>query len=450
MYNLICKINSVPVRRHVAAKRRRGERYIMRTKENYQKFIDVLKEELVPAMGCTEPIAIAYCAAKARDVLGSMPERAEISVSGNIVKNAKSVVVPHTGGMRGIKAAFAAGILAGDAGSGLQVISNVSEEQYKDIARFECDFPADISVPPEADIFDISVRLYCGKNTSFVRLAGDHTNIVRIERDGKVLFDKPLSAASKSDRSFLSIENILGFADSVDIVDVQEVIGRQISYNMAIAEEGLRGDYGANIGKTILRSYQPDIKTTAKAYAAAASDARMNGCELPVVINSGSGNQGITCSVPVIVYARNLGLSEERLYRALCVSNLITVHLKFGIGTLSAYCGAVAAGAGAAGGITYLLGGDYSEVAHTLTNALAIDSGIICDGAKASCAAKIATAVDGGLLGMSMYEKGNQFFAGDGIVKKGVEETIRSVSRLAHDGMRETDKEIIKIMLESK
>ena len=419
-------------------------------KKLYNDFKKILSSELISALGCTEPGAIAYAAYQAGKLLDAMPDCLQLWCSGNIVKNAKSVVVPHTGGMRGIKAAFAAGIVAGDAGSGLQVISNVSEEQYKDIARFECDFPADISVPPEADIFDISVRLYCGKNTSFVRLAGDHTNIVRIERDGKVLFDKPLSAASKSDRSFLSIENILGFADSVDIVDVQEVIGRQISYNMAIAEEGLRGDYGANIGKTILRSYQPDIKTTAKAYAAAASDARMNGCELPVVINSGSGNQGITCSVPVIVYARNLGLSEERLYRALCVSNLITVHLKFGIGTLSAYCGAVAAGAGAAGGITYLLGGDYSEVAHTLTNALAIDSGIICDGAKASCAAKIATAVDGGLLGMSMYEKGNQFFAGDGIVKKGVEETIRSVSRLAHDGMRETDKEIIKIMLESK
>ena len=419
-------------------------------KKLYNDFKKILSSELISALGCTEPGAIAYAAYQAGKLLDAMPDCLQLWCSGNIVKNAKSVVVPHTGGMRGIKAAFAAGIVAGDAGSGLQVISNVSEEQYKDIARFECDFPADISVPPEADIFDISVRLYCGKNTSFVRLAGDHTNIVRIERDGKVLFDKPLSAASKSDRSFLSIENILGFADSVDIVDVQEVIGRQISYNMAIAEEGLRGDYGANIGKTILRSYQPDIKTTAKAYAAAASDARMNGCELPVVINSGSGNQGITCSVPVIVYARNLGLSEERFYRALCVSNLITVHLKFGIGTLSAYCGAVAAGAGAAGGITYLLGGDYSEVAHTLTNALAIDSGIICDGAKASCAAKIATAVDGGLLGMSMYEKGNQFFAGDGIVKKGVEETIRSVSRLAHDGMRETDKEIIKIMLESK
>ena len=420
----------------------------MFTREECKKFIDILGEELVPAMGCTEPIAIAYCAAKARDVLGCEPQRAEVAVSGNIVKNAKSVVVPHTGGMRGIKAAFAAGIVAGDAERELQVISSVPEGMYQKIADFEQQFPVTVSVPPEAEIFDIAVRLFGGEHTAYVRLAQDHTNVVRIERDGEILFDRPVSSPAKSDRSFLSVENILNFANSVPVEDIKELIGRQISYNMAIAEEGLRGDYGANIGKTILRSYQPDIKTTAKAYAAAASDARMNGCELPVVINSGSGNQGITCSVPVIVYARNLGLSEEKLYRALCVSNLITIHLKSGIGTLSAYCGVVSAGAGAACGITYLLGGSYKDIAHTLTNTLAIDSGIICDGAKASCAAKIATAVESGLLSMSMYERGNQFFAGDGIVKKGVEATIRSVNRLAHDGMRETDREIIKIMLD--
>ncbi len=420
----------------------------MFTREECKKFIDILGEELVPAMGCTEPIAIAYCAAKARDVLGCEPQRAEVAVSGNIVKNAKSVVVPHTGGMRGIKAAFAAGIVAGNADRELQVISSVPEGMYQKIADFEQQFPVTVSVPPEAEIFDIAVRLFGGEHTAYVRLAQDHTNVVRIERDGEILFDRPVSSPAKSDRSFLSVENILNFANSVPVEDIKELIGRQISYNMAIAEEGLRGDYGANIGKTILRSYQPDIKTTARAYAAAASDARMNGCELPVVINSGSGNQGITCSVPVIVYARNLGLSEEKLYRALCVSNLITIHLKSGIGTLSAYCGVVSAGAGAACGITYLLGGSYKDIAHTLTNTLAIDSGIICDGAKASCAAKIATAVESGLLGMSMYERGNQFFAGDGIVKKGVEATIRSVNRLAHDGMRETDREIIKIMLD--
>ena len=422
----------------------------MLTDEIYRNYISILNEELVPAMGCTEPIAIAYAAAKAREVLGCMPERAEIAVSGNIVKNAKSVVVPHTGGLHGIKAAFAAGIVAGKAERELQVISDVSEQQHGQIRNFAENFPAEIDVPADAEIFDIGVKLFGGGSSAYVRLAGDHTNIVRIERGGKVLFDRPVYSAAKTDRTALNVHDILMFADSVDIDDVREVIVRQINYNMAIAEEGLSGDYGANIGKTILRSYQPDIKTTAKAYAAAGSDARMNGCELPVIINSGSGNQGITCSVPVIVYARNLGLSEDRMYRALCVSNLITVHLKFGIGTLSAYCGVVSAGAGAACGINYLLGGSYSDIAHTLTNALAIDSGIICDGAKASCAAKIATAVESGLLGMSMYESGNEFYAGDGIVKKGVEETIRSVSRLAHNGMRETDREIIKIMLDVK
>lgn len=422
----------------------------MITKELYRRYLNILHEELVPAMGCTEPIAIAYAAAKAKEILGCMPARAEVGVSGNIVKNAKSVVVPHTGGLRGIRAALAAGLVAGDANRQLQVISGISAGQYKKIGRFAEDFPAEITVPDDAEIFDIRVRLFGGGHTSFVRLAGDHTNIVRTERDGEILYDKPVLSEGREDRSVLTVKDILEFADGVEICDMEEVIGRQISYNMAIAEEGLAGDYGANIGKTILRSYQPDIKTTAKAYAAAGSDARMNGCELPVVINSGSGNQGITCSVPVIVYARNLGLSRERLVRALCVSNLITVHLKSGIGTLSAYCGVVSAGAGAACGITYLLGGGYKEVAHTLTNAIAIDSGIICDGAKASCAAKISTAVESALLGMCMFEKGNQFFAGDGIVKNGVEETIRSVSRIAHDGMRETDREIIRIMLDVK
>ena len=269
-----------------------------------------------------------------------------------------------------------------------------------------------------------------------------------MKKDGKPLFEKPLIDREKTDKSILSVEDILAFAEIVREEDVKETLDRQISYNMAIAEEGLKNDYGANVGKVLLRSYQPDIKITAKAYAAAASDARMNGCELPVVINSGSGNQGITASVPVIVYARGLHSSTRKLYQALCVSNLITIHLKKGIGALSAYCGVVSAGAGAACGIAYLLGGGQAEVAHALVNALAIDSGIICDGAKASCAAKIATAVDSGLLGLNMYYNGNEFFAGEGIVKSGGENTIRSVSRLAHRGMQETDKEIIRIMLE--
>ena len=422
----------------------------MITQDMHAQFVAILKEELVPAMGCTEPISIAYATAKARQVLGQTPTRARLEVSGNIVKNAKSVTVPHTGGMRGIASAFVAGLVAGNADAELEVLSKVTAEQIEEIKRVKESFNVEIVTPERARTFDIAVTLYAENHQAYVRIADAHTNVVCITKDGETLMEKPLAdMPKKTDRSALTVENIYDFAQTVDIEQVKEVLDRQISYNMAIAEEGLKNDYGANVGKVLMRAYQPDIKITAKAYAAAASDARMNGCELPVVINSGSGNQGITASVPVIVYARGLQISAEKLYRALCVSNLITVHLKEGIGTLSAYCGVVSAGAGAACGVAYLLGGTKKELAHTLVNALAIDSGIICDGAKASCAAKIATAVESGLLGLQMYYNGNQFFAGDGIVKKGVENTIKSVSRLAQEGMRETDKEIIKIMLEN-
>ena len=420
----------------------------MLTKEICTQYVKILKEELVPAMGCTEPISIAYATAKARQVLAETPVSALVEVSGNIIKNAKSVTVPHTGGMRGIKSAFAAGLVAGNPDAELEVLSLVTDGQIEEIKRAKDTFDVEVVTPENAYIFDIGVTLRSEKHTAFVRIVNTHTNVVMIKKDGKTLYENLPQSEERTDRSCLSVEDIIAFADSVEIGEVEETLDRQIAYNMAIAEEGLKNDYGANVGKVLLRSYQPDIKITAKAYAAAASDARMNGCELPVIINSGSGNQGITASVPVIVYARGLQLPKERLYRALCVSNLVTVHLKNGIGALSAYCGVVSAGAGAACGIAYLLGGRKKEISHTLVNALAIDSGIICDGAKASCAAKIATAVESGLVGLNMYYNGNQFFAGDGIVKKGVENTIKSVSRLAHEGMRETDKEIIKIMLE--
>ncbi len=420
----------------------------MLTKEKYVQYVKILKEELVPAMGCTEPIAIAYAAAKARAVLGDTPLSAKVEVSGNIVKNAKSVTVPHTGGMNGIKSAFVAGMVAGDASAELEVISRVTPSQIEEMKRVKETFPVEVVTPENARIFDIAITLRSQAHTAYVRIADTHTNIVSVRKDGEILYENLPTDEGKADRTSLSVEDIIQFADEVDIADVEEVLRRQISYNMAIAEEGLKNNYGANVGKVLLRAYQPDIKITAKAYAAAASDARMNGCELPVVINSGSGNQGITASVPVVVYARGLHESEEKLLRALCVSNLITVHLKQGIGALSAYCGVVSAGAGAGCGVAYLMGGRKDEIAHTLVNALAIDSGIICDGAKASCAAKIATAVESGLLGLNMYYAGNQFYAGDGIVKSGVEDTIRSVSRLAQNGMRETDKEIIRIMLE--
>ena len=423
----------------------------MITAEISRQYVNILKEELIPAMGCTEPISIAYAAAKARATLGERAIKGRLSVSGNIVKNAKSVTVPHTGGLRGIASAFAAGLVAGRADAELEVLSEVDDDQIAEIKRVRDSFDLETITPDDARTFDIGVTLYSENHTVFVRIADTHTNIVRIELDGKTLFEKPLEKqAQKTDRSILSVEDIYAFAETVDLNEVRETIERQVEYNMAIAEEGLKRDYGANVGKVLLRTYQPDIKITARAYAAAASDARMNGCELPVIINSGSGNQGITASVPVIVYARGLNMSKEKLLRALCVSNLVTIHLKSGIGTLSAYCGVVSAGAGAACGVAYLLGGGIKEITHTLVNALAIDSGIICDGAKASCAAKIATAVESGLLGLNMYYNGNQFYAGDGIVKKGVENTIKSVSRLAHKGMKETDKEIIRIMLETE
>ena len=423
----------------------------MQDSVNYQQFTDILREELVPAMGCTEPISIAYASAKAREVLGEFPESAKLEVSGNIVKNAKSVVVPHTGGLRGIASAFSAGLVAGEAKAELEVLAKVDESKLAEIKKIRDTFDVEITTPEDCRVFDIGVTLSANGHTSFVRIADTHTNIVCIKKDGETLFEKQLDApAKKTDRSILSVQDIFRYAETVDISEVKAILDRQIAYNMAIAEEGVKNNYGANIGKVLLRSYQPDIKITAKAYAAAASDARMNGCELPVIINSGSGNQGITASVPVIVYARGLKVSEEKLYRALCVSNLITIHLKSGIGTLSAYCGVVSAGAGSACGIAYLLGGGLEEITHTLVNALAIDSGIICDGAKASCAAKIATAVESGLLGLQMYYNGNEFHGGDGIVKKGVENTIKSVSRLAHEGMQETDKAILRIMLENE
>ncbi len=420
----------------------------MLTKEKYSEYVKILKEELVPAMGCTEPIAIAYAAAKARAVLGEEPTHARVEVSGNIVKNAKSVTVPHTGGLRGIKSAFLAGMIAGNPDAELEVIANVTEEQIARIQAVKKSFPVEVVTPENARIFDIGIELRSKERSAYVRIADTHTNIVHICKDGETLYENLPNDENKADRSSLTVEDIIAFADEVELSDVEETLNRQIAYNMAIAEEGLKNSYGANVGKVLLRSYQPDIKITAKAYAAAASDARMNGCELPVIINLGSGNQGITASVPVIVYARGMHADREKLLRALCVSNLITVHLKKGIGALSAYCGVVSAGAGAGCGVAYLLGGRKAEIAHTLVNALAIDSGIICDGAKASCAAKIVTAVESGLLGLNMYYNGNEFYAGEGIVKAGVENTIRSVSRLAQEGMRETDKAIIRIMLD--
>lgn len=422
-----------------------------KTDPRYQAYVHILEEELLPAMGCTEPIAVAYAAALARDVLGVQPDRIEVNVSGNILKNVKSVVVPNTGHLRGIGAAVAAGVVAGRAEKELEVISEVTLEQQSEIRSFLEQCPIEVGLADSPQIFYIEILAYCGQDCGRVVISGYHTNVILKERSGQVLFQKEEGAAEQEspydEKSLLSIEGILDFADSVDLEDISAVVKRQIEYNLRIAQEGLRGDYGANIGSVLLGNYGDDVKVRAKAYAAAGSDARMNGCELPVVIVSGSGNQGITASVPVVIYAQELGVPEEKMLRAVTLSDLVTIHQKSGIGRLSAYCGAISAGCGAGAGIAYLYGGGYDEIAHTVVNALAIVSGVVCDGAKASCAAKIAAAVDAGILGYHMYQSGQQFVGGDGIVSKGVENTIKNIGRLAREGMKETDQEIIKIML---
>ena len=417
----------------------------------YEAYVQILKDELLPAMGCTEPVAVAYAAALARRALGTVPERVDIEVSRNIIKNVKSVVVPHTGGLRGLEAAAAVGIVAGDADGRLEVISNVSEAQMEETRRYLETADLKVRASESGFIFDICITVHSGSDSAAARIVDYHTNVVLIRRNDEILLSKDIEGRtenSMADKALLTVKDIIEFADTVEIEDVREVLDRQISYNMAIAEEGMKNSYGANIGKVLMKTFgDQDVKIRAKAMAAAGSDARMNGCELPVVINSGSGNQGITASVPVIVYAKEMGASRELLYRAMVVSNLATLHIKEGIGRLSAYCGAVGAGCGAGAGIAYLYGGRYEAISHTLVNGLAIISGTICDGAKASCAAKIAAAVDAGILGYFMFKEGQQFKGGDGIVKKGVENTIHCVGLLASEGMQETDKEIVKLMI---
>ena len=418
----------------------------------YRTYVDILRRELVCAMGCTEPIAIAYCAARARAALGALPERMDIEASGNIIKNVKSVVVPNTNGGRGIAVAAAIGVLGGDETAQLQVISHVSEEARASLADFLSAVPVRITTSTSGRLLDVTVTLFRGEHYARVRIADEHTNVVLVEKDGEVLEKKALAEQETTetdapDYMLLTVRDICDFAATCDLSDVAPILQRQIELNTAIAEEGLRNDYGANIGKVLLKTGS-GVRTRAKAYAAAGADARMNGCEMPVVINSGSGNQGMTASLPVIEYAKELHASEEQLYRALLISNLITLHEKTSIGRLSAYCGAVSAGAGAGAGIAYLHGGDARDIAHTIVNALAITSGIVCDGAKSSCAAKIAMSVEAGIFGFEMFQNGQQFLGGDGLVVKGVENSISNFGRLGRVGMRETDQEIIRMMTE--
>lgn len=417
----------------------------------YGNYLKILQEELVPATGCTEPIAIAYGAAKARELLGVLPESVLVEASGNIIKNVKSVVVPNTDSLKGIEAAAAAGIVAGQSDKILEVISEVTPAQRAEIRVYLADHPIVVK-PAEGDkVFDILITLRAGNNHVKLRISDYHTHIVYIEKNGEVLFQsgEVLSDSARdmlTDRSCLSVEGMLDFASTCNLEDVRALIERQIDYNYAIAEEGMRHSWGANIGSVLKEHYGVGIYSRARYMAAAGSDARMSGCEMPVIIVSGSGNQGITASVPVVEYAKELNVSRDQMVRAVLLSDLLTIHLKTGIGRLSAYCGAVSAGCSAGAAIAYLHGGGFREIAHTLVNSLAIVSGMICDGAKASCAAKISAAVDAGLVGYSMFRSGQQFRGGDGIVTKGVEETIRNIGRLGRLGMRETDREIIRIM----
>ena len=427
-----------------------------RTDPAYSAYIRILEAELIPATGCTEPIAIAYGAAKVRQALGALPERCRVECSGNIIKNVKSVVVPNTGYLRGIEAAAAAGLVAGDPDVQLQVISHVAEKDREAIRAYRDSHPIEV-VPYGGDkVFYIALSVLAGTDSAKVVIEDFHTNITRIEKNGVCCFaltgDCPGQdeAEEAPEYDLLSVERIVDFADHVDLFDVEVVLDRQIAYNTAIAREGLTHSWGARIGQTLLLAQGNDVRVRAKAAAAAGSDARMSGCEMPVVIVSGSGNQGMTASLPVIEYAKALNVGREKLLRALVVSNLITIHQKTSIGRLSAFCGAVSAGCGAAAGIAYLHGDGYEVIAHTIVNTLAILSGMVCDGAKPSCAGKIAMAVEAGLMGYEMYKHGkNQFFGGEGIVKKGVDNTIRTVGRMAREGMRDTDREILNIMTES-
>ena len=421
-------------------------------------YTEILKEQLIPAMGCTEPVSVAYGAARMRALLGDIPEEMYVQVSRNIIKNAKSVIVPHTGGLKGIEAAAAAGVIAGDETLELDVLSSTRPQQYQEIAAY---LKKDVIrvEPLSTDIlFDMIITGVSEGHQARVRISGHHTFVTYLEKDGEILLDRRKEAEeeviseepAKEEKPALAVVDILEYVREVPLEEIREVIERQIGYNTAIAEEGLRGDYGANIGKVLLKSSGPDpsIRIRAKAMAAAGSDARMGGCEMPVIIVCGSGNQGITASLPVVEYAKAYQISDEQLIRAVALSDLMAVHVKEGIGTLSAFCGAVCSGCSAGAGIAYLLGGDDKLICHTFVNALAIVSGMICDGAKPSCAAKIAASVDAGILGYEMAVEGQEFYSGEGIVTKGIEGNIKNIGRLGRIGMKQTDEEIMNIMFD--
>ncbi len=416
--------------------------------ELWRQYTAILQAELVPALGCTEPIAIAYAAAVARHTLGRMPEQLTAQCSGNIIKNVKGVIVPGTGDMKGIETAAVLGAVGGDPSRGLEVLEGITPAHVEQ-TRANLGICQVELLPGEAGLHILLTAAADG-DRALVEIRDEHTNIVRIEKNDQLLLEKkPAPTADTApalDYSCLSVRSILDFAENTPLDNLIPILDRQIACNTAISREGLSGDWGANVGRMLRQVYGDDVKTRAKASAAAGSDARMSGCVLPVVINSGSGNQGMTVSLPVIEYARELGADQERLYRALLVSNLVAIRQKTGIGRLSAYCGAVSAACGAGTAITWLAGGSYEQIANTITNTLANVSGIVCDGAKPSCAAKIASAVDAALMAHYMAMNHETFHAGEGIVQNELEQTIESVGRLGREGMRETDIEVLHIM----
>lgn len=421
----------------------------------YLNCIKLLQRELVPAYGCTEPVAIAYAAAKAKEILGAAPERLIVSCSGNIIKNAKSVVVPATGGLKGIEAAAAIGIAGGDAEAGLEVLHQINESHRQKAASFLSEKKCRVRHLKTEEKLHIVVEAFGKGGNSLAEIKYSHTNVVRMEKDGKTVFDsedkrrhKCTDAEEKTE--FLDFNTIYQFAQDVKISDIKELLDRQISCNTEIAEYGMTHKCGANVGTTLVEMYGKDVKTLARALPAAGSDARMGGCEMPVVINSGSGNQGMTVSLPVITYAREMNASAEQLYRALCISNLTAIYQKSEIGRLSAFCGAVSAGAAAGAGIAYLLGGKEEQIASVVSNTLANVAGIICDGAKASCAAKIASSVGAAIMAVNLTMYGNSFSPGDGVVKEDANATVKSVAAIAREGMKETDEVILGIMVENE
>lgn len=424
----------------------------MEKQKFYQDCITILRAELKPALGCTEPIAVAYAAARAREVLGTMPTQMEVCCSGNIIKNVKGVNVPHADGMKGIEVAALLGTLVGDASKELEVLEYVMQEHIARMKELLGSGLCKCTLRENVANLYIDITMRSGSQSAEVEVKDTHTNITRIVHNGEVLLNKENDAAKEWNlgalKKSLTLEKILDFAKNVDLAGVKELLDQQIRLNSAISAEGLQNKYGANIGQMLLERGQ-DVRILARAKSAAGSDARMNGCPLPVVINSGSGNQGITACMPVLTYAERLHADSEQIYRALLISNLVAIYQKTFIGSLSAFCGAVCAAAGSGAAITYLQGGTDEQIGNTIINTLANIGGMVCDGAKSSCAAKIASAVEAAILGSEMSLQNKRFQSGDGIVKENAEQTIQSVGRMARVGMKGTDIEILNIMLEN-